>query len=263
MRLLNTCSIYSLIDPFRRANTFAAAALLLLIFTAWSLPSSGSEESSQASPRANDESLPPPSPAPGTMLQGQVEEFNNNLPPSNSYSRPYNGNSRWQNQDPFGLQPPESLRGQQPSYGEMQPATPPGREVPDLKGLIQAFMGLGLQSGQLDMPPVNRPAYIPGYAYTNEHMVAPYHNLDVAWWDKSRIPDKQKWIKLSESVTRYWRGQVPDPCLVLLNPLKEAPGNFTFATSAPSGPRGWLQFTGATDHMGFPLYRYWFDSPSH
>lgn len=119
----------------------------------------------------------------------------------------------------------------------------------------------GQEQPRPDAPPAVRPRWLPGYAFTNEYMVAPYHNLDIAWWDKSRIPDQPKWIKLSESVTRYWSGFVPDPCMVLLSPLKEAPGNFIFRSPVNSAPNGWLQFTGVTDRRGFPLYRYWFGRP--
>jgi hypothetical protein len=173
--------------------------------------------------------LPPPGPPPGASLP--------------KFSRP----------DPFLSQPEQ---GQYDTGATNQPA-PPG--VPNLKALVQQFMALqGMQRGKYDVPPPVRPNWIPGYAFTNEYMVAPYHNLDLNWMDKRKMPPRQKWIKLADSVTRFWRGFVPEPCMVLISPLPDAPGNFTFKSPVQGGPYGWLQDCNATDHMGFPLYRYWF-----
>jgi hypothetical protein len=107
-------------------------------------------------------------------------------------------------------------------------------------------------------PPAVRPPWLPGYAYTNDHMVAPYHNLDLNPWDKSKIPARHKIIRLSESVTKYWHGEVSQPCLISLEPMPQAPGNFSFASEDQHGPNGWLQDTNESNSMGYPIYRYWF-----
>ena len=109
--------------------------------------------------------------------------------------------------------------------------------------------------------PIERPNWIPAHAYTNQNMVAPYHNKDIAWWDKSKMPDRPQWVILSTSVTRFWKGYAPNPCWILVAPNNLAPGNFTFRSKIPHGPRGWLQDINRTTKFGFPLYRYWLDQP--
>ncbi|MBX9693866.1 MAG: hypothetical protein K2Z81_15880, partial [Cyanobacteria bacterium] len=107
--------------------------------------------------------------------------------------------------------------------------------------------------------PIERPTWIPGYAYTNSDMVAPYHNMDIFWWDKRPMPQKPQWVRLARDVNRYWRGYVSEPCFVLVEPFLQAPGNFTFHGRSSLAPHGWLQALTQTDSSGFPLYRYWFD----
>jgi hypothetical protein len=107
--------------------------------------------------------------------------------------------------------------------------------------------------------PDGRPVWLPAYAYTNDGMVAPYHNMDILFWDKRPIPNKPKWMRLSTSVSKYWRGYVSEPCIVLCVPLEQVPGNFTFRSQNPMGPRGWLQKLDTTNWQGFPMYRYWLD----
>lgn len=92
-------------------------------------------------------------------------------------------------------------------------------------------------------------------------MVAPYHNMDIRWWDKRPMPDKPQMVRLATSVTRFWKGQVSEPCMVLVKPFAPAPGNFTFASNSPMGPRGWLQALNQADPSGYPQYRYWLDQP--
>jgi hypothetical protein len=104
-----------------------------------------------------------------------------------------------------------------------------------------------------------RPSWLPAYAYSNDAMVCAYHNLDIFFWDKRSIPNKPQRARLSTSVSRYWHGNVDDPCMVLITPLAVAPGNFTFQSQDPNGPRGWLQAQGTTNWQGFPMYRYWLD----
>ena len=108
---------------------------------------------------------------------------------------------------------------------------------------------------------IKRPAWIPGNAYSNSRMVAPYHNNDLAFWDKKPMPNRPQWVILSTSVTRYWRGYAPNPCWILVAPNPLAPGHFTFRSKVPNGPRGWLEALDETSKFGFPLYRYWLDQP--
>lgn len=112
---------------------------------------------------------------------------------------------------------------------------------------------------QNNAPPAERPWWIPGHAFTNDSMVAPYHAMDIFWWDKRPIPNKPQMVRLSTSVSRFWRGYVAEPCFVLVEPDPRAPGNFTFQSRQPNGPRGWLQALDKPDSSGFPQYRYWLD----
>lgn len=104
-----------------------------------------------------------------------------------------------------------------------------------------------------------RPSWLPAWAYSNDSMTAPYHSFGLFGYEKKPMPPKPQWMRLAPSVTRYWNGHVPDPCLVYSVPMPDAPGNFTFKSGHPDGPRGWLQFTPKTNAMGFPIYRYWLD----
>lgn len=113
--------------------------------------------------------------------------------------------------------------------------------------------------GQVQGNSPGRPVWMPAHAYTNDTMIAPYHNMNLFAWDKREIPNKPKWISLARSVTKYWRGMVPEPCMVLALPMSQAPGNFTFSSQSAGGPRGWLQNTGTLSSQGYPIYRYWFD----
>lgn len=112
---------------------------------------------------------------------------------------------------------------------------------------------------QNNASPAERPWWIPGNAFTNDSMVAPYHAMDIFWWDKRPIPNKPQMVRLSTSVSRFWRGYVAEPCFVLVEPDPRAPGNFTFQSRQPNGPRGWLQALDKPDPSGFPQYRYWLD----
>lgn len=123
-------------------------------------------------------------------------------------------------------------------------------------GLLKAILGL---KEPKNYGPVVRPPWLPGHAYTNDSMVAPYHNMSLLWFDKRPMPNHPQWVQLSRSVSRYWRGFVADPCMVYVEPLRIAPGNFIFHGREPGSPQGWLQSTGLTDDYGFPLYRYWLD----
>lgn len=123
-------------------------------------------------------------------------------------------------------------------------------------GLLKSILGI---KEPKNYGPVVRPPWLPAHAYTNDSMVAPYHNMSLLWFDKRPMPSHPQWVQLSRSVSRYWRGFVADPCMVFVEPLRIAPGNFIFHGREPGSPRGWLQSTGLTDDHGFPLYRYWLD----
>lgn len=138
-----------------------------------------------------------------------------------------------------------------PQYGgvyQARPAAQPFTPTPPLQSRVDKTE-----------PTDSRPLWLPAHAYTNDAMVAPYHNMDIFFWDKRSIPNKRQWIRLSTSVSKYWRGLVEEPCMVLAVPIDDAPGNFTFQSQGRNGPRGWLQKIGTTNWQGFPMYRYWFD----
>jgi len=123
-------------------------------------------------------------------------------------------------------------------------------------GFLKSILGI---KEPRNYGPIVRPPWLPAHAYTNDSMVAPYHNMSLLWFDKRPMPSHPQWVQLSRSVSRYWRGFVADPCMVYVEPLRIAPGNFIFHGREPGSPRGWLQSTGLTDDHGFPLYRYWLD----
>lgn len=123
-------------------------------------------------------------------------------------------------------------------------------------GFLKSILGI---KEPKNYGPIVRPPWLPAHAYTNDSMVAPYHNMSLLWFDKRPMPSHPQWVQLSRSVSRYWRGFVADPCMVYVEPLRIAPGNFIFHGREPGSPRGWLQSTGLNDDHGFPLYRYWLD----
>lgn len=163
-------------------------------------------------------------------------------------------------QTPLQLHPRSAL--QNPSLAPIS-KKPESEQKSKFGSAIRGIFDLGAnKNGAL----VERPNWIPAHAYTNDSMVAPYHNRDMLWWDKSPMPDRPQWVILSTSVTKYWRGFVPDPqsagpCWVLVSPNPLAPGNFTFRARVGNGPRGWLQAIPRKSRYGFPLYRYWLDQP--
>ncbi|HMO19858.1 MAG TPA: hypothetical protein PKC98_02695 [Candidatus Melainabacteria bacterium] len=158
-----------------------------------------------------------------------------------------------------------------PNSGMMPPLAPPIANPqmkpipefapdPDVRrgGILKNLFDLSADHSEKAM---QRPSWLPAHAYSNDSMVAPYHNREYFWWDKSPMPDKPQWVVLSTSVTRFWRGFAPQPCWVLVSPNPLAPGNFTFRARVANGPRGWLQALPAKSKYGFPLYRYWLDQP--
>lgn len=215
-----------------------------------------------------------------TFLQGQLQQTNI-VVPTQSYIQPYT-----QPAPMYDRTAPAPAFGQIPlPYNQQNPSVAPLQQVLSgpLSGLIQGTGSAPFQlrapyntmqqwppaqSGMPQIPqqiPVKPPAgdghpnWIPLYAYTNDNMVAPYHALDICWWNKNPIPNKPSVAGLSTSVSRYWRGYVPQPCYISITPVPEAPGNFTFRCTEPNGPRGWLQYLDKPDRFGFPRYRYWLD----
>jgi hypothetical protein len=109
---------------------------------------------------------------------------------------------------------------------------------------------------------VERPYWIPAHAYAVEEKTARYHRVFGPLVFTRRLPDRPSYAHLSRSVSKYWRGVVPNPCIIRIEPDPNAPeGNFVFYTPAHrKGPRGWLQYAGL-DKKGKPHYRYWLDRP--
>jgi|688.fasta_scaffold158196_3 hypothetical protein len=106
---------------------------------------------------------------------------------------------------------------------------------------------------------VVRPDYIPAAAFTNDEMVAPYHEIECG---KPTIPSSQelpKRIKLEPKVAKHWTGAKVEPYWVTTTPDATHPGTYSFASEAENGPKGWLQHTGERSAWGHPEYRYWFD----
>ena len=220
--------------------------------------------------------------APGSStpaLQGNVSRTaplgvppsQNYLPPNNfGYSNGFAPSNGYAPQSVFPQGPPPTYQPYQPNF--VPPQAPPGSfeagtghadKSPDspkgglFGGVFKSFMNGAIK--QNNTPPAERPWWIPGNAFTNESMVAPYHAMDIFWWDKRPIPNKPQMVRLSTSVSRFWRGYVAEPCFVLVEPDPRAPGNFTFKSRQPGGPRGWLQALDKPDPSGFPQYRYWLD----
>ncbi|MBX3138348.1 hypothetical protein KF707_19115 [Candidatus Obscuribacterales bacterium] len=219
-------------------------------------------------------------PDPATpALQGNVSRTaplalpppQNYTPPSNfGYSNGFAPGNGYAPQNVFPQGPPPTYQPYQPNF--VPPQAPPGSfgagtaqadKSPDspkgglFGGVFKSFMNGAVK--QNNTPPAERPWWIPGNAFTNESMVAPYHAMDIFWWDKRPIPNKPQMVRLSTSVSRFWRGYVAEPCFVLVEPDPRAPGNFTFKSRQPGGPRGWLQALDKPDPSGFPQYRYWLD----
>ncbi len=177
-------------------------------------------------------------------------------PPPGYYMPPQNGFNPQQYSVPPAQNTPPQFSGQ-PGQPESDSQPTKNNSGGSLFG--QVFKSLMPASVRYKDIPIERPTWIPGNAYTNSEMVAPYHNMDIFWWDKRSMPQKPQWVRLARSVNRYWRGYVPEPCFVLVEPFPQAPGNFTFHGRSPSAPHGWLQALTETDSSGYPLYRYWFD----
>ena len=195
-------------------------------------------------------SNPDQMPAPNAPLQGYADMYMNAAPPV----------------PPPTINPP-ILNGNISTTGMApvptnQPIGPPLEKQEPKPGLFAgALRNLLAGSIKKNVGPAQRPWWIPGNATTNDAMVAPYHNMDIFWWDKKPMPDRPQWVRLSTSVSRYWRGFVSEPCFIYIQPTPQAPGNFVFSGRQPNGPRGWLQALNEHDAMGFPQYRYWLDQP--
>ncbi|MBS2001012.1 MAG: hypothetical protein JST44_05860 [Cyanobacteria bacterium SZAS LIN-5] len=103
---------------------------------------------------------------------------------------------------------------------------------------------------------VVRPDFIPISAFTNDEMVAPYHELASSATASQELPKR---IKLDPKVARHWTGTKVEPFWVTTTPDRNHPGTYSFCSETEGGPRGWLQHTGECSAWGHPEYRYWFD----
>ncbi|HEY9775847.1 MAG TPA: hypothetical protein V6C81_18945 [Planktothrix sp.] len=183
---------------------------------------------------------------PATLpYQGQVQR--------NDYAQPMGGMQIPQLGVP--MPPPNMLQGNALQNNPFMPAWLPAYA----QALTAAMPRAPMQGAVEEDGNVDRPSYIPGFAYSNSAMVSEYHNMDTLWMDKRPIPPKPQWMKLSPSVVRFWKGYKEDPYWVKSVPDAEHPGNFVFFSAYPGGPKGWLQFTNKPGKFGFPQYRYWFD----
>ncbi|QQR58111.1 MAG: hypothetical protein IPG59_01080 [Candidatus Melainabacteria bacterium] len=189
------------------------------------------------------------------LLQGGVESsatLQLQQPPPPVYNNNININRNM-------MPPPNYMQGQVMSFqNQMQ------RMQGQLAPLVQQQPLQGYQ--QYQQPTqfnlrIDRPNWIPPNAYTNDTMLAPYHNSNLFFWDKRGMPNRPQMVQLANSVTKYWHGFVPNPCFVLVEPLPAAPGNYVFTSQDRRAPRGWLQNTGQNSVSGFPMYRYWLDNP--
>lgn len=192
------------------------------------------------------------------MLQGGVESSALIQPPPQVIN----------NQQPNNMMPPPNyMNGQVMSFqnqmqrfqGQLAPLVQqqPMMQRQPLQGYQQFQQP---NSNQFNLR-VERPNWIPPNAYTNDTMLAPYHNSNLFFWDKRGMPNRPQMVQLASSVTKYWHGFVPNPCFVLVEPLPAAPGNYVFTSQDRRAPRGWLQNTNQNSVSGFPLYRYWLDNP--
>lgn len=103
---------------------------------------------------------------------------------------------------------------------------------------------------------IARPDFIPTSAFTNDEMVAPYHELSNSAVASQELPRR---IKLDPKVARHWIGTKTEPYWVNTTPDKIHPGTYSFCSETEDGPKGWLQHTGECSAWGHPEYRYWFD----
>ncbi|MBS1956214.1 MAG: hypothetical protein JST89_18660 [Cyanobacteria bacterium SZAS-4] len=106
---------------------------------------------------------------------------------------------------------------------------------------------------------VRRPDFIPTSAFTNEEMIAPYHDTESGAVSAAYTQELPKRIKLNPAVVRHWAGAKVEPCWVNTVPDLEHPGTFSFSSETEDGPKGWLQLTGERSAWGHPEYRYWLD----
>ena len=104
---------------------------------------------------------------------------------------------------------------------------------------------------------VRRPEFIPTCAYTNEEMVAPYHDLESGSASPVSRQELPKRIKLNPAIARHWTGAKVEPFWVNTTPDKDHPGTYSFSSEIENGPKGWLQQTGERSAWGHPEYRYW------
>jgi len=220
------------------------------------------QQQSQYAPQSSDQQS-----GQRTPLQGGVEHSQTiQPPPQQSAQMP-----PAQGMQPFPLQTqhwnpyPQGRpgQGQVAPLDRLQKTLLPGW-LKQNQMLPQLFGMRGMNAPMHDHPlqgkvEETRPSWLPAWAYSNDSMTAPYHNLFDFGYDRKPMPPNPQWMRLAPSVTRYWKGHVPEPCMVYSVPMPNAPGNFTFESPNPKGPRGWLQFTAKTNAMGFPIYRYWLD----
>ncbi len=106
---------------------------------------------------------------------------------------------------------------------------------------------------------LRRPEFIPTCAFTNEEMVAPYHDSENSIVSGAFTQELPKRIKLDPSVARHWTGTKVEPFWVNTTPDQDHPGTYSFSSENENGPKGWLQHTGERSAWGHPEYRYWFD----
>jgi hypothetical protein len=175
-------------------------------------------------------------------LQGGVEQRSFMAPPQQPFqpqAPPYN--SMYQGSALQNALMPQWMPAYMKAMTDAMPTGPP----PALQGNVDKN--------------VMKPNWIVREAYTNGAMVTEYHANNLMWWDRHPIPDKPQWMLLSSSVLKYWSGRQIEPCWIHSIPDPAHPGNFTFSSNYPGGPKGWLQATGLLGHWGFPQYRYWFD----
>lgn len=186
----------------------------------------------------------------GVETSTQFNQPNQNFRPQQGQMMPPPSNN---------MPPPNYMQGQVNSL-QFQMQRMQAQMAPFQAAAQQYQNNLNAGTNQFNLR-IERPNWIPPNAYTNETMVAPYHNSNLFFWDKRSMPNRPQMVQLANSVTRYWRGVVPNPCFVLVEPMPAAPGNYVFTSRDPRAPRGWLQNTNQNSISGYPLYRYWLDNP--
>lgn len=125
-------------------------------------------------------------------------------------------------------------------------------------GLIALLVALPCSATELKarVEVVDRPMWIPLYAYSNECM---YGELWHGNHRAERLPTGGVVVKMLPEISKFWRGGKYKRVSVVCTPLIDRPGQFQFTTKGdPSGPRGWLQDMGYGNANGW-VYRYWFD----